>query len=251
MLMADWGGMAATCFFAALLVATSGFGFALLAVPGLLLFAPPGETVQLVLIVSVAVLIFVLPGLHDALDAPLLRRFALGGLVGLPFGLIGFRYADPVLVRAMVGVVVVAFALVLAFNRYAKWRLTIAMHPGRDLAAGAVAGAATALVGIPGPPVVIYLLLADAPPRTTRATLIAFFALCFSATLIANVVTIGVPIATWRLAASLVPLAWAGGFLGRRLGDRLGAATAVAIAICVLAAAGIYTIVTALGLTLS
>ena len=133
--MADWGAMAATCFLAALLLATSGFGFALLAVPGLLLFAPPGEVVQLVLIVSVAVLISVLPGLRDALNVPLLVRFALGGLVGLPFGLAGFRYADPAAVRAIIGVVVLAFALVLAANRYTEGRFNLRMRPGRDLAA--------------------------------------------------------------------------------------------------------------------
>jgi hypothetical protein len=51
------------------------------------------------------------------------------------------------------------------------------MSPGLDLAAGVVSGIASALVGQPGPPVLIYLLLAGAAAKTVRATLIAFFAL--------------------------------------------------------------------------
>ncbi len=249
--MADWGGMAATCFLASLLQATSGFGFALLAVPGLLLFAPPGESVQLVLIISATFMVSVLPALRDALNRPLLARLALGSLVGLPFGLVGFGCANGATVRAAIGAFVLVFALVIAVTRYGKRRLTVAMRPGRDLAAGAVAGAATAMAGISGPPVVIYMLLADAPARTMRATLIAFFALSYIATLAAHVVTIGVPLATWRVAAVLIPFAWLGGLLGRRLGDRLGAGTAVALAVSVLAAAGLYTVASAVGIALS
>ena len=42
-----------------------------------------------------------------------------------------------------------------------------AMSPGLDLAAGAVSGFASALVGQPGPPVLIYLLLAGAAPSAS------------------------------------------------------------------------------------
>jgi uncharacterized membrane protein YfcA len=52
----------------------------------------------------------------------------------------------------------------------------------RDLAAGAVAGVATALVGMAGPTVLIYLLLAGTAAQTVRATLLAFFALSYGAT---------------------------------------------------------------------
>jgi uncharacterized protein len=242
----DWVGMAATCLVAALLLAANGFGFALLAVPGLLLFAPPAQAVQLVIIVSVAVLLVILPGLRDAVDVRLLARLGLGALCGVPLGVLAFRWADPEAVRAVIGAVVLAFAVVLALRRRGRWGVTMTMRPTRDLAAGAAAGAATALAGISGPPVVIYLMLAEMPVRTLRATLLAFFMLCYAGTLLAELVTIGVPGAAWRLAAGLVPFAWVGGFFGRRLGDRLGAETAGNLALAVLTAAGIYTLAGAL-----
>src|SRR5690349_7149014 len=95
-----WAGMAATSFVAGLLQATSGFGFAVLAVPLFLLFTEPTEAVQLVIIVTLALSAVVLPGMHTSVDRPLLARLAVGGLVGLPLGLAAFGYADPLLVRA-------------------------------------------------------------------------------------------------------------------------------------------------------
>ena len=58
------------------------------------------------------------------------------------------------------------------------------MRPGPKVATGAVSGIATALVGMAGPPVLIYLLLAGAPPRAVRATLLSFFALAYTVTLL-------------------------------------------------------------------
>ena len=104
------------------------------------------------------------------------------------------------------------------------------MTPGRDLTAGAASGAATALAGMSGPPVLIYLILVEAPPRTVRATLLAFFAMIYLATLAAHALTIGVPEQTWLTAGILIPFALIGGFIGRRfvpkeigfLGESLG-----------------------------
>ena len=125
------------------------------------------------------------------------------------------------------------------------------MRPGRDLACGVISGVATALTGMSGPPVLIYLMLAGAAPRIVRATLFAFFAGCYSATLAAYTATIGVSGATWLMAASLVPFAWAGGLVGRRVGDRLGVQAATVLALVVLIATGVYTVAAALRLALS
>jgi uncharacterized protein len=246
MRLSELTGMAATAFLASLLLGTNGFGFALLAVPGLLLFAPPAEAVQIVIIVSVAVLLAILPALRDAVDGRLLLRFLLGSLGGVPLGLLAFRWADPAAVRIVVGTAVLCFAAVLALRRWGRLDLALRMRAGRDLAAGAAAGAATALAGISGPPVVIYLLLAEVPMRTFRATLAAFFMWCYAATLLADVATIGVSGKVWLRSAILIPFAWAGGVCGRRLGDRLGADTAGTLALAVLTAAGLYTLFAAL-----
>jgi uncharacterized membrane protein YfcA len=243
--------MAATSFVAGLLQAANGFGFAVMAVPLFLLFAEPGPAVQLVVIVTLALSAVVLPGMGREADGSLLVRLGLGGLAGLPLGLLAFRYADPVAVRAVIGVTILAFAGVIVAMRLRRLPIAVAMRPGRDLATGMVSGIATALTGMSGPPVLIYLMLAGMPPRAVRATLFAFFAACYAATLAAYIATIGVPRATWLGAASLIPFAWAGGLIGRRVGDRLGVEAATVLALIVLIATGLYTVAAAARAVLS
>jgi uncharacterized membrane protein YfcA len=248
---ADWVGMAATSFVAALLQAANGFGFAVMAVPLFLLFAEPGQAIQLVILVTLALSVVVLPGLHDAVNQKLLARLSIGALAGLPFGLAAFGYADPILVRAAIGVIILAFAAVLTITRWLQRPDLLVMRPCRDIGAGVVSGVATALTGMSGPPVLIYLMLAGAPQRAVRATLLAFFALSYAATLLAHLATIGVPRSVWLGAASLIPFVWAGGLIGRRVGDRMGTTAAAVLAIVVLAATGLYTVAIAGRLALS
>jgi uncharacterized membrane protein YfcA len=239
--------LAATTFGSALLYAISGFGFAVLAVPLFLLFLDPAPAIELVIIISTVLSIIVLRGLLPAIAPWLLLRLALGSLVGLPLGLVAFRYADPILVRAAAGAMIFGFAILMAISHRrsgqpGQGKTAFAMSPGLDLAAGAVSGIAAALVGQPGPPVLIYLLLVGAAARTVRATLLAFFALSYGVTLASHAATIGIPAPTWLAAGILLPFAFLGGIAGRPIGDRLGAEAFALLAIAVLAVAGAYTL---------
>jgi uncharacterized membrane protein YfcA len=213
------------------------------------LFLDPQRAIQLVIIISTVLSIVVLPGLLPAIAPWLLLRLALGSFVGLPLGLVAFRYADPILVRAAAGAMILGFAILMAVSRrrsgepgQRKHWTAFAMSPGLDLAAGAVSGIASALVAQPGPPVLIYLLLAGAEARTLRATLLAFFALTYGVTLASHAATIGIPVPTWLAAGILIPFAFFGGLAGRPIGDRLGAEAFALLAIALLAMAGAYTL---------
>jgi uncharacterized membrane protein YfcA len=245
MSLLTWAGLAATCFTAALLQATNGFGFAVLAVPFFLFLVPADQAIQLVIMLSLAISLVMIPPLRDAIDPGLLRRLTIGSAIGLPVGLVVFGYSDPLIVRLAAGIVIVLFAAMLGWNRYRLRPPQMAMRPGFDLGAGAIAGVATGLVGMPGPPVMIYLMLAAAPMRAVRATLVAFFALVYAATLLSDVVFLGVTAAEWEIAATLLPLTWIGGVVGLRVAERLPETAAVILSILVLAVAGLYTVAAA------
>ena len=215
------------------------------------MFVDPSCAVQLVIIITTALSLVVLPGLWRAIVPGLLVRLGLGSLAGLPVGLVAFRLADPILVRALVGGTILAFAILLEWRRRrgsAELSGSFAVRPGLEVATGAVSGVATALVGMAGPPVLIYLLLAGAPPRTVRATLLSFFALAYAAAVATHAVTVGIPTQTWLSSGALIPFAFLGGFAGRRLGDRLSTDTFTILAIILLGAAGLYTLVAAVKL---
>jgi uncharacterized membrane protein YfcA len=242
----NWAGLAAVSFVASLLQATNGFGFAVLAVPFFLLLAPPGEAIPTIIVISLAVSLFVMPGLYRSIDRGLLWRLLLGSVVTLPLGLVAAAHANPVIVGALAGVIVTGFAAMLAWHRSRALSAVITPRPGWDLAVGGVAGVATALVGMAGPPPLIYLMLGGAPMRTVRATLIGFFALIYAVTLAANAAFVGVPGRDWLIALSLLPFVWLGGRIGLRVGDRLGEAAAAALALTVLGVTGLYTLAAAL-----
>jgi uncharacterized membrane protein YfcA len=243
MTLFGWAGLAGTTFGAALLQAVSGFGFAVLAVPLYLLLVDPAQAVQLAIILSTALSFAVVPGLRRTIAPALLLRLGVGSLAGLPIGLFSFRHADRLLVRFVVGATILAFGVLMAgFRRRAgrPWA-PFGRTPTGDLAAGAVAGVATALVGMAGPPVLIYLLLAGTAAETVRSTLLAFFALSYGATVASHVATVGIPGPTWLAAGILAPFALLGGVVGRPIGDRLGSDGFALLAIALLTVAGFYT----------
>lgn len=204
----DWAGLAAATTGAALLYTLTGFGFAVLAAPVFLLLVDPQEAIQLVIIISTTLSLVALPGLSRAITPWLLLRLGLCSLAGLPFGLIAFRYADPVLVRALVGATILGFAALLDRRRRASGERQgpFGMRPGGGFWTGALSGIATGLIGMAGPPLLIYLLLAGAPPRTVRATLLSFFALAYAATLASHAMIVGIPAQTWLWAGILTRL---------------------------------------------
>jgi len=248
---ANWVGLAVTSFAASLMLAANGFGFAMLAAPFFLLFTEPSQAIQLVVVLTLAMSLTVLPGVWRDIETGLLLRLALGGVIGMPLGFVAFAYADPLIVRLAVGATSTIVAAVLTASRYRQGAaVLLALSPRRDIAAGAFGGIATALVGMAGPPVLIYLMLGGAPIRMVRATPMAYFALCYAATLAALVATVGVPRSTWLGALGLFPCALAGSLIGLKLGNRLGEAAATALALTVLGVTGLYTLAAAARLAL-
>jgi uncharacterized protein len=246
----DWAGLAATAAGAALLYTLTGFGFAVLSTPAFLLFVDPAQAVQLVIIISTALSMATLPGLWRAAAPALLLRLTLGSIAGLPLGLIALRHADPVVVRRLIGTTILVFTGVLLWVRLRgpnRHMALLSMTPGCDLAVGVVAGTATALVGMAGPPVLIYLLLAGAPPPTVRATLLSFFGIVYVAALLSHAAAVGISASTWIGAGVLIPFATLGAIAGRPLGDRLGVHAFAMLAIVLLAGAGLYTLAASAG----
>jgi uncharacterized membrane protein YfcA len=241
----NWAGLAVTSFAASVLLAANGFGFAMLAAPFFLLFAPPDFAIQIVVILTLAMALTVLPGIWHDIHWSLLRRLVLGGVVGVPLGIAALTYADPIVARFAIGATTTISTLIMVVSRYRRGPPLLAHRRGRDVAAGALGGITTGLAGMAGPPVLIYLMLAGAPMRLVRATPMAFFVFCYAVTLATLLVTTGVTGAAWYGAAGLFPLALGGSLLGLRLGNRMGEEHAAALALSVLGITGVYTLAAA------
>jgi uncharacterized protein len=160
-------------FVATLIRSTMGFGEALFAVPMLAFRIPITIAAPLAVLVSVLIAAVVV-----AQDWRHVHLRATGGLVvssllGIPLGILLLTHANEHLTRALLGVVIVLFAV---FSLAAGDRF----HLERDrplplLGAGFFAGVLGGAYGMNGPPLAIYGALRRWSPQQFRANLQGYF----------------------------------------------------------------------------
>lgn len=192
MLPAMWGSipapelsalimLGAVTFFGCMMRAFSGFGAGLLMAPVFSLVLAPADVVVIVLLLNLLTTIQLLPGALGRVDWSLVIRIFLPSLMGLPLGLAMLHLVDAAVMRKLVGTVVALAALLMLGGWYYRGRR------GRlqDMLTGALSGFMTAIGGIGGPPIILYLLSTpNIAPQVLRAVFLVFFSLVQIATLI-------------------------------------------------------------------
>jgi uncharacterized membrane protein YfcA len=156
--------------FAAATQSITGFGFALIVVPGLTLLL--GPKVAVVAMSSIGVPLTIWNAARWRRDI-LVREAAttsLAALVGMPIGLVVLTRANDQVLTVVIGVTILVLTVWL-------WR-GLRLPGGRttELAAGFTSGALAASVGTNGPPLVIAFQAVGLEPLAFRATLQACFA---------------------------------------------------------------------------
>ena len=156
--------------FAAATQSITGFGFALIVVPGLTLLFGPKVAVVAMSLVGVPLVAW------NALRwrADIQRREAIvvtaAAMLGMPVGIAVLTRADDQVLTAVIGVVILVLTAWL-------WR-GLRLPAGRttELTAGFASGALAASVGTNGPPLVIAFQATGMAPEPFRATLqVCFF----------------------------------------------------------------------------
>ena len=127
----------------------AGFGTALMALGIWLYVLPPTFAVPLVLICSVIAQVSTLPSIWKTIDFRLVWPFIIGGLAGVPIGILLIAHADPIVFKRTIGVFLVVFPLLLYFQRKpmairfgGKWA---------DAGIGFAGGILGGLAGLSGP----------------------------------------------------------------------------------------------------
>lgn len=224
----------------ALAQSVSGFGGAMVAIPLLLLVTDPADAIAAATGLSLVMSAWGWRREREYVDAPLARRLALAGLLGLPLGLVTLLMVDEVLLTRAIGVVVLLAVVLTAMQ------LRVPATPTAQRASGVLSGALLTSTGMNGPPLVLVMLGAGHPPRRMRATLQAVFT-------VQDVAAVGLfmlaGVAGWQVLLLVavgclaMPLGWA---LGDRVFHRLSEQTfrrlvlagLVAVAVTALAQAG-------------
>jgi uncharacterized membrane protein YfcA len=148
----------------------TGFGFALLAVPSLVLLLPVRDAIVVAALVSLGNISLVALSTRGHADRWTVARLLLGSLVGMPVGLAVLLVLAADVLRVLVGVSTVVMAVAVARN------LTLPVRgAGADVAVGFACGILSTSTGMNGPPLVLYLQSRKLAPTAFRATLARFF----------------------------------------------------------------------------
>lgn len=221
----------------------AGFGFAVVAVPPLLLAYDPPTVVAAVLLLSLLTGLVVLPGALAAVDwrtAGLLLPWAILGMLG---GAAVLQRLRPAQIELAASLVVMGFAVALA----AGWRLPGAATPAATAAAGAFSGLLNTATGMAGPPIALLFAAREYGVARFRTTIVAYFV---------AIDLIGIAILLWqgvvgpgqlRTALLLMPGAVLGTFGGRLLARRVSVAAYRRVTLGLLIATGLVGLAHALG----
>ncbi len=198
--------------FAALVQSISGFGFALMAVP----------LMVIVIDLQIAVVVSTLVGtvstswqawqLRDQRDRILTRRFIVSSCLGAPFGLAAFIWVPQNSLKLILGFSVLFGVVVL--SRGLDMRST---HHSFDWLMGVLSGVLLMATSTNGPPIVFTLHARRINPESFRATLNSIFAITGMIGTVLFVASGKVSSDVARVSAITVPIMIAGVYVGMLL----------------------------------
>ena len=228
---------------AAVVQGAVGFGFTLLAVSFFLLIIQSGDAVQLLIVVNLTISVALIGKLWRKVNRALWIRLVMGAFFGFPLGLMAFQNADVDHLKVVAAATILIFVAASVFLRRDEEGNSAGVPLFRTPSAvgvGALAGAMTTALGMPGPAVVLYLTAVGAGKDATRAILLTFFAVSYGASLILQTVTVGVSGGVWITAGLLVPFAAVGALVGHVLTKYVSEAAFRRVVLTLIAATGAY-----------
>lgn len=204
-------------FLAALLQTTSGFGFALMAMPLVSLVIGVKAAAPLVAMVGFTLYLVNLLRYRRSFSLREVAPLAVAAALGIPLGVWALSSLDERLVKAVLGVVLIGYALYVLWKpQTAPLRSNLWAYP-----AGFLAGCLGGAFNTPGPPVIVYGDLKQWPRDLFRSTLQALFLFSSSLVIISHAVAghITRPVVLTYLL--LVPALLLGVLAGSRVDRRL------------------------------
>lgn len=150
----------------------TGFGYALVATPFMVLFFPPQLVVPVVMVSWVPLAILLVREAYPRMHPGRIAGWAAGALLGVPVGVYGLAHLDAGTMRAAIGGITLAAALTLWLRPSHPLRHERPVAVGAGLLSGVMGGA----TGMSGPPVILFGLNQGWEPRQLRANLIGYFA---------------------------------------------------------------------------
>ena len=204
--------------------AATGFGFAILAAPVFLWAMDSKAAIPTLVALQLAQSFHLVPVMWRETPKAELRTLTFGAVIGCPTGLAVLHLVAVKTLKVLLGALILGFVVLFVLRR--RWKTVPGQaarppHPMLSGLTGAASGALTALLGMPGPPLMVYFAARKVSLIPARALSITFFAGCELAVLVLAGFTGAFDRETAFAALLLLPPLVAGTLLGRRAGLRL------------------------------
>jgi len=219
-----------------------GFGYSLLALPLLCLFAPAQWAVPVIAVSSLALNVMVLSTSWRNLKLRGFLPLALAGIVFTPLGAWMLSSLSDTTVRVIIGITVTSASLLSLSRCSPRMKRT----PAGMAATGALSGIFTGLTTFSGPPAVIYLSATATEKGSFRGNLSAFFLVLTIAAIPSFVGTGVASIENLLQAAIYLPVAAIGGTAGILLAKKIDSSAFRKAALIILSLLGVSGAVQAL-----
>jgi len=222
-------------FLGAVLQGFCGFGYSLLSLPLICLFAPARWAVPVIAVSSLVLNTMVLISSWGKLRLQGFLPLAVTGMVFTPAGAWMLGSLSDSAVRFVIGISV-TLASLFSLSHWAPHMRRTPLGMGLT---GALSGLFNGLTTFSGPPAVIYLSATETEKDSFRGNLSAFF-LVLTVTAIPSFVAAGVATSAGIVRATMfLPAAALGGLLGIFLAGRVNSSAFRKIALVVLALLGV------------
>jgi uncharacterized membrane protein YfcA len=191
----------------------AGFGSAMLMAPIFAILFGSAEMVVTVVAIELVVSLQLFPQVRSHADWKTLAPISLAACAAMPLGVWALASVDRNTTVTAVSAVIVGFVVLM----WTGWKYRGQRTAVIGATVGAVSGAMMATTSVGGPPVLLYLLSGNDPPRVNRANIVTYY---FLTQFLLIVIVLATGVAGWDALARAVVLfpvmlagAWAGGRL--------------------------------------
>ncbi len=195
--------------------AATGFGFAIMSIPFLLLLLDPRDAIQLNILLALIISLMMIYKIRHTVKAATLKRLIMGSLLGTLPGILIFIFLDVRPLKLLISVLLLISTCLLAAKIRFKESNT------KEFLMGVCSGFLTTSIGMPGPPLMIYYAGTDLDKATIRSTTVAYFVFINLLSILMQTFLYGSSAIVWKSTLISLPFLVLGIVLGQFVFVRL------------------------------
>jgi uncharacterized membrane protein YfcA len=229
-------------FSASMVSSLCGFGFALVAVPFLLMIYQPTTVVPMITILGLILDISIILDARKWVNWSKIKFLMATGIIGMVLGVMALKYFEMSSIRIYIGVLLTGFSVASLTGFQRKIENEKVGYAIVGLLSGFLGGSTS----IAGPPVVLFLNNQGTSKQEFRANMIAFLLAIYCVTIPVYYLNSLLSFSTLVSSVYLVPSVLVGAFVGTKLSYRVDEALFRKIVLVIVSIAGITSILTSI-----